>query len=249
MKRLFIVTLLFLIPAGRLFAVTEAIFTSVTGKVEIKGHKGHLYRVAQKEDRVVEGERILTGPAAQATLKTFDGSEIQISPNTDVWLDKLKKPDANNKIIQFKMMMGRLLATVKHLFSAQSSFEINAGGVVCAVRGTQYQVRYDPDAHTVWLDVLEGRVGATSNGKTVDYTAGSKAIYKNGVPVGVPVSNGASPKSEAAWAALRDIHEQFQLGLNSNGNRQLTDPSVAKSGVAYTGINLSASLPSQEIVP
>ncbi len=162
-QALFLIVLLSL--AGRLWAVSEALFTSVTGKVEIKGHKGHMLRIAHKDVTVVEGERIITGANAQATLQTFDGSEIQISPNTDVWMEKLRKPDANDKVIQFKMEMGQLMAQVKHLFSAQSSFEISAGGVVCGVRGTQYQVKYDPSTHTVYLGVLDGTVYAGSNGK------------------------------------------------------------------------------------
>jgi hypothetical protein len=246
MKRLFILTLLLLIPAGRLLAVTEALFTSVTGKVEIKGHNRHINRIARKDSTVVEGERIVAGPGARATLQTFDGSEIQISPNTDVWLEKLQKPNANDKVIQFKMLLGQLKAVVKHLFSAKSSFEISAGGVVTGVRGTQFQVRYVPATNTVYLNVMDGTVYAKSNGKTWEYGTGSSEVFHNGIPAQWPqngVQGGQAGGSDLA--SLQDLRDQFQLGLSSTGNRLFTDPSVEGS----LRINLSANISAVEAGP
>jgi hypothetical protein len=247
-QALFLIVLLSL--AGRLWAVSEALFTSVTGKVEIKGHKGHMLRIAHKDVTVVEGERIITGANAQATLQTFDGSEIQISPNTDVWMEKLRKPDANDKVIQFKMEMGQLMAQVKHLFSAQSSFEISAGGVVCGVRGTQYQVKYDPSTHTVYLGVLDGTVYAGSNGQTRDYGKGSSEVFRNGVPVGGANNGiqGETPEGKTASIfadSLDEMEDQFQVGLPSNDNRLFTDPSVEGS----VRVKLSANISAGEDVP
>ena len=55
MKRMVWLVMLALFTTGRLWAVTEAVFTSVTGKVEIRGHKGHMLRLAEKDSTVVEG--------------------------------------------------------------------------------------------------------------------------------------------------------------------------------------------------
>ncbi len=197
MKRMVWLVMLALFTTGRLWAVTEAVFTSVTGKVEIRGHKGHMLRLAEKDSTVVEGERLVAGPDAQAVLQTFDGSQLTLSPNTDVWLDKLQQPGLNDKVIQFKLMLGQLLAKVTKLASAKSSFEVNAGGVICGVRGTQFQVKYDPTTNTVYLGVLEGTVFTSTNGQTTDYGPGSSAVFHNGVPFGgsnngLPGGNGAN---------------------------------------------------------
>jgi hypothetical protein len=246
MKLTFYLTFLLLFPATQLGAVTEAIFTSVTGNIEIRGHKGHIPRTAHKDTTVLEGERIVAGRTASATLRTFDGSEIQISPNTDVWLEKLQKPNSNDKIIQFKMEIGQVLAKVKHLFSAKSSFEISAGGVICGVRGTQYQVRYEPSTKTVYLGVVDGTVYATSNGKTWEYGKGSSEVFRNGVPVQGPQSGfqGGKPGAQAGnsdLASLQDLRDQFQMGLSSNGNRIFTDPSVEGSLRINLSVNVSAT--------
>jgi hypothetical protein len=236
MKRIFVLLILLLVPVGRLWAVTEGIFTSVTGKIEIKGHQGHMLRIAQKDTTVVEGERIVAGPDAQATLKTFDGSELTISPNTDFWLDKLQQPDPNNKVIQFKLLLGQLFAKVTKLVSAKSSFEINAGGVICGVRGTQYQVKYDPTTNTVYLGVVEGTVYTTSNGQTTDYGPGSSAVFHNGSPLtggnnGIPVGNGnpgnngqgngeGTGNGQGGYGfdgSLWDLNHQFLVITNAQG--------------------------------
>jgi hypothetical protein len=180
MKRILLLLLMLFVPAGMLSAATEALFTSVTGKVEIKGLKGHKNRLAHQDSTVLEGQRIVTGPDAQATLKTFDGSEIQISPNSDFQIAKLQKSSAVDKVIQFKLFVGRLFASVKKLASAKSSFEIDAGGVVCGVRGTEYSVFYNPTTGKVDVVVTEGTVWTTSNGQTHEFHGGQGGSFLNG---------------------------------------------------------------------
>ncbi len=172
--------LILFLTAGLLRAATEAIFTSVTGKVELKGQKGHKSRPARPDATVVEGQRIMTGSDGKATLKTFDGSEIQISPNTDFQLTQLQKPSAVDKVIQFKLFVGKLFASVRKLASSKSSFEIEAGGVVCGVRGTQYSVFYDPATGKVDVVVKDGTVWTTADGKTQEFHGGQGGTYFNG---------------------------------------------------------------------
>jgi hypothetical protein len=165
---------------GHLWAMSEAIFTSVSGKVEIRGHKGHKLRLAQKDATLAEGERVVAGPNAQATLQAFDGSILTISPNTDFWLEKLEQPKPDEKILQFKLELGKLLAKVTKLISARSTFEISAGGVVCGVRGTEYSMAYDPSTGKVDLQVLDGTVWTTSGGQTREFHAGQGGTFLNG---------------------------------------------------------------------
>ncbi len=193
MKPIFLMTNILFIPAGILSAATEAIFTSVTGKVQIMGEKGHKSLAAQKDAAVVEGQRIVTGPAGQATLKTFDGSEIQISPNTDFRLEKLQQLGAKDKVIQFKLAVGKLFAQVNKLFSAKSSFEMEAGGVVCGVRGTQYSVFYDPSTGKVDVLVTEGTVWTTGNGQTHEFHGGQGGSFSNGNFNPPPPPKGGTP--------------------------------------------------------
>ena len=236
MKRIFVLSIFVLLSAGRLWAVTEAIFTSVTGKVEIKGHAGHMLRLAQKDTTVVEGERIVAGPDAQATLQTFDGSEIKVSPNTDFWLEKLQQPSPNEKILQFKLELGKLLAKVTKLISAKSAFEISAGGVVCGVRGTEYSMFYNPSTGKVDVLVLDGTVWATSNGQTQTLGPGQGGSFLNGKwDLHPPPSSGNPPPSSGNPHPGFIASNPF-YGFNGFGtddfNNHLTDLGGGSQGVA-----------------
>src|SRR3974390_2467326 len=145
---------------------TQGLFTSVSGKVQVTSKSGNKTRTAQKDSTVVEGERIVTDKGSKATLQLFDGSQIEITPNTDLALTKMQKPSNQDKIFQFKLFVGNLLSKVKKLASSKSSFEIEAGGVVCGVRGTQYSYSFDPTTHNVTVHVDEGTVYLNSNGHT-----------------------------------------------------------------------------------
>ncbi len=154
MKRIFLLVLLFSLASSFALVDTtstpnQGVLTLVNGKVQIKSKSGKKTRTAKKNATVVEGERIVTGTSAQATLQLFDGSELSISPKTDFQLTKLQKPSAEDKVIQFKLFVGRLFASVKKLASSRSSFEIEAGGVVCGVRGTKFAFEFDPGKNHV----------------------------------------------------------------------------------------------------
>jgi hypothetical protein len=183
MKRIFLLVLLFALASSFALAditSTQGVLTSVDGKVQIKSKSGKKTRIGKKNSTVVEGERIVTGTSAKVTLQLFDGSELTISPKTDFQLTKLEKPSAEDKVIQFKLFVGRLFASVKKLASSKSSFEVEAGGVVCGVRGTKFAFEFDPGKNHVGLRVDEGTVYTNWNGHTNLFNAGQNADFTNG---------------------------------------------------------------------
>ncbi len=171
---------LFLIPTGIALADAGAFFTAVKGNVTFKTAKGHKSHPAKVNVQVVEGDHIQAGTDGQATLKLFDGSQVQISPNTGFTLEKLRQPGPKEKVIQFKLELGKLLASVSKLLTSKSSFEIEAGGVVCGVRGTEYSMFYNPSTGKVDVVVLDGTVWSTANGQTQVLHGGQGGTYLNG---------------------------------------------------------------------
>lgn len=226
-------SLLALGPSLAWGAPTQGLLTSVSGQVQVKSASGAKTREAQKGTTVSEGERIITDKASKATLQLFDGSELAISPGTDFTLDKLQQPSKTDKIIGFKLFVGKLLAKVKKLASAKSSFEIEAGGVVCGVRGTQFSMDYHPGQNTLDLNVLEGSVYANSNGNTNVFNAGQQVEFLNGEPQGKPNGGSNPPPNKGQGAnnnpALGDLNHQFTGGLQVNGDNTLNDPGVEGS--------------------
>ncbi len=84
MKHILLLTLILLAPAGQLWAVTEAIFSSVSGKVVIKRQDGSILRAAEKDSAVVEGQRIVAGSDGRAILKPLTGPRSGSAP-TPIW--------------------------------------------------------------------------------------------------------------------------------------------------------------------
>src|ERR1043165_5376074 len=136
--RLFYLCFAFLISGVVLAASTptQGVFTSVKGDVQVKFKKNKKTKAAQKDLTVFEGDTVTTKGGSEATIRFFDGSELKISQNTKFTLTALKKPTEQDKVIKFKLFIGKLVAEVKKLTTSKSSFEIEAGGVVCGVRGT-----------------------------------------------------------------------------------------------------------------
>jgi hypothetical protein len=162
-------------------ANNQGVFTSVNGKVSIKSASGTT-RLAKKDSTVREGERISAGADSSATLKFFDGSELKVSPKTDFRLSQIQKREDGGKVLKFKLMFGRLLAKVQKLTTKKSAFEIDGGGVVCGVRGTEYSMQYNPDTGKVDIFVLDGTVWANSGNQSFTYGAGQGGHFTNGHP-------------------------------------------------------------------
>lgn len=179
---LFLAAVLLFFPYSILRAQTStgsAVLTSVSGKVTVK--RGSKTVTLHQDSKVHEGETLTTAKDAKATVRLFDGSELQVRSETKVVLDKVQKSGATDKVLRFKLLLGKLLASVQKLASSKSSFEIEAGGVVCGVRGTQYEVDFDGHDH-VDLFVHEGNVWANAGGNTFQYGPGGSGHFTDGKP-------------------------------------------------------------------
>ncbi len=187
---------------------TQAYFASVEGKVTVLGSDGANERKAHQDSKIQEGERVITGKESSATLVMFDGSQLKISAKSAVTLSKLQKPSPEDKILEFKLLVGHILAKVKKLTSSSSSFEVDAGGVVCGVRGTQFAMEYIPKTHSLFLNVVEGSVFTRFGPKEVTFAAGQKAHFTH-----VPTT---SPNGQGTGGQVPNTKK----GTTPNGNGQ-----------------------------
>jgi hypothetical protein len=202
--------------------------TDVKGQVQVKAKKGHKVKKAKEEMTVFEGDRIITKADSSANLKLFDGSVLAISPKTEFVLTALQKPSADDKILKFKLVVGELLAAVEKLTTSKSSFEIEAGGVVCGVRGTKFRMNNDGKPKPiVQLQVLEGVV------YTID-SHGNKYFFRPGPPIkfanstisdagkkqgsiNPPANNPGNPGgNNGSTTGLNDLSNTFHGNINLN---------------------------------
>lgn len=235
MKRMALMVLILClvwIPSGVMAAKkkavsTDATFTSVKGTVTVKSKKGTTKSV-QQGDKASQGETVTVAKGGGATLQFFDGSTLDLKSNTRIVLSTLKQPSSQDKKLGFKLMFGELLAKVKKLLTPKSSFEVEAGGVVCGVRGTAYTISYDPATGDLIIKVSEGSVKVVDkNGNVYIIKAGEEMEFVNGKPKNESTSsdnndNGGSDQ-DSVTLALDDLVSQFQSGVQTNSDKNFSD--------------------------
>ncbi len=103
----------------------------------------------EEEETVQEGDEIITKENSQATLSLDENTLIRLGPDSDLRLTKLGPNETNGFISRLELIGGKILSEVENLTASQSTFEVNAGGVVCGVRGTAFEVlKQGQEVHT-----------------------------------------------------------------------------------------------------
>ena len=120
------------------------------------------------------GDRIETGPSAEAVIRYASGTELFL------------RPRSGGRIGSFTEFVGEVFAKIKGAFSVDTTF-VSAGA-----RGTAYLVRADPGGATTVI-VFEGRVA-------IDSTTGAWP----GVEMGRGTMTQAYPRPPVAVAAHPD---------------------------------------------
>ncbi len=171
----------------------DATFSSFKGQVKVFTPKGHS-RKAVLGHVIHPGDTIQVGSDSQASVSLPDGSSLDLSANSRLTITSLTQPSPETKNFLFQLAIGKLFAQVRKLITAKSSFEVEAGGVVCGVRGTQFSMNFDPDTKKLDLSVLEGLVGAASGGATQLFGKGQEGRFFNGKWDGKLLNAGSSGK-------------------------------------------------------
>lgn len=229
-----------------------AVFASVEGVVTIQDTAGK-YRNAQKGTTAFEGETVILEKGSFAILKLPDSSLLELKAESKITLNAMKQPTEKEKIMHFSLLMGGVKAVVSKLLTANSQFEIEAGGVVCGVRGTQFTLDYDPAVEKVDLKVLEGTVYAVVEGKTSIFKEGEGAEFLNGrlsvktfghPPSGAITKEMKMPSTDVMpedSLALADLNLQFTQNLSLTGKSFSQEPSLG--GTLNTGVRLNLIQP------
>ncbi len=244
LKRFFILALLLCSPHSILPLLAasnpaQCLLASVTGPVTVAGPGSQPTRSAQEGTVLAEGERVFTSKNASAVLKFFDGSRIALGPDTDFSITRLRKLPNLGKIMRFKMALGKLLAQAAKLGSSKSAFEIEAGGVVCGVRGTEFTMDYEPASGKLDLRVSEGSVYAKAGGTNRVLNAGEELQFIKGKPGEVTKSVGSADGSKTGTQkplgfsdpVFVDLHKQFMGGVQTYNAHAFDDPQAG--GLQY----------------
>jgi hypothetical protein len=119
---------------------------------------------AEPPQTLESNDRILTGKDGKAFMEFQSGGTIEIDPGSDM---KINQMDISSQTFKarFLLAFGKMKNIIHKLSESQSTFEIEAGGVVSGIRGTTFQVEYDKDKKQEATKTYEGTVYTKVKGK------------------------------------------------------------------------------------
>lgn len=154
--------------------------TVLEGQVLVRHGAGEFAPI-DDGDLVSGGDTLRTAANSRGVLTLFDGTTIEIEPETEMTVTQLRGTASGDKIVELSQAIGRTWHVVTHLASPRSSYEIKTRFGSAAVRGTAFQVAVLADG-TMTTTTTEGDVAVSADGAEVHVLAGQSTTVVPGSP-------------------------------------------------------------------
>src|SRR5688572_14980552 len=143
---------------------------------------GNTFVMGQDGDMLQEGDVIRTGEGAHAVLTFFDGSVIELEPDSEIRVETLQATSAGDLLMTMQQTIGRSWHVVSRTLSPNSKYEVRTPAATAAVRGTAFLVTVTAQG-AANVQTTDGVVAMVSRGQEVLVPAG---FQSNVPPGGVP---------------------------------------------------------------
>jgi hypothetical protein len=115
--------------------------------------------------KLPEGTAIETGPSSFATMVLDDGSRISLPSNSAIRIRRLRTYILGNILdYDFDVARGGIRSTVVKQKSPDDRYRVRTPKAVSAVRGTDFQSRFDTDSQNDFAEVVEGGLAVNAGG-------------------------------------------------------------------------------------
>jgi hypothetical protein len=180
---------------------------SLRGSVEIQSASGASpqWRPARAGATLQAGDAVGTGDAGRAELVMSDGTKIFLRPKSRLRVTET----APHRV--FGMDFGRVKAFVKR--AKLRRFEVKTPLAAASVRGTVFEIGYDPGTDSGFLDVTKGSVALQQDGREVLVPGGSRVDFLSGRPLGEPAPSDAGAGAGDADARA-EVRREVGLGMS-----------------------------------
>ena len=205
-----------LVPAGQAAASGASTLTILSGSVLVR-HAGGDFESAVDGTVLAAGDTIKTGADARAVLTYFEGSTVEMEPDTELSIDAARSDPNGDTIIVMQQDLGVTWNVVTHLITTGSMYEIHTSTATASVRGTQFTVAVAPDGTTTQT-TTEGAVADTdAQGTTTVVTPpGYQTTTRKGEAPTPPVRVTAPDRTVTVTVADEDALVVDTLG-RANG--------------------------------
>ena len=129
-----------------------------------------------------EGADISTGASSFATMLLDDGSRISLPSNSNIRIRRLRSYVLGGSLdYDFDVAKGGIRSSVNKLKSGDDRYQVRTPKAVSAVRGTDFQSRFDPEGGSDFAEVVEGGLAVNAgSGASRSLPAGNGLAVKPG---------------------------------------------------------------------
>jgi hypothetical protein len=188
------------IPIGTVIRFPRSLLKFQAAQAKLVAVRGQVTTIsagrtanAQNGLTLGEGASVKTAGSSFATLSLEDGSRISLPSNSDLKIVRLRKYMLGSSLdYDFEVGRGGARSKVAPLKSSNDRYQVRTPKAVSAVRGTDFQTRYDDATSRDYAEVVEGGLAVgLGNAAATDLPAGN----------GLAVSADGSATREALMAA------------------------------------------------
>ena len=162
---------------------------SLEGEVQIKKAGSTEWLKAESKASLSENDVVKTSANSTASIIFFDGSIIDLEPETQLEIKELTKGKA--KSIKLRQDIGETLSKVKKLADPASRYEIETPASVAGVRGSTMFVKVEFDGTTTVANI-QGAVSVIAQGAEVAIPEGKHSTVIPGATPSPPLEGTAS---------------------------------------------------------
>ncbi|TFH34550.1 MAG: hypothetical protein E4G93_05170, partial [Dehalococcoidia bacterium] len=167
-------------PGGAALMAASCTVNSMTGSVQVLNSHVDGWTMAEAGMTLEEGAHVRTAEDAEAVVTLFDGSTVEVLPNSELEFQYMQSTGDDQKTIQLAQIAGKTWHRVVALVDSRSSYEVRTPSAYCSVRGTYFQVEMQED-NTTRVRVNEGTVAVEAEGEEVAVCEGFQVDVHPGV--------------------------------------------------------------------
>ncbi|MEE8470970.1 MAG: FecR domain-containing protein, partial [Dehalococcoidia bacterium] len=210
---------------GNTALASQSTLSVLSGTAEVQLPGSDIWQRAENGMIVDAGSRVKTSEASRALLTFFEGSTIELEPNTEVVVERIERVEEQRFEIVLRQWLGKTWSRVVEKADPGSRYEIRTPSAYALVRGTLFEVEVDETGFTV-VRTIEGLVSVGAQGEEVNVPAGQQ----------VSVETGALP-SEPAPIPAADNELVITVGMPAVAT--VTDPTWSSTGYLPNGLALN----------
>jgi len=222
----------------------NGVFQSVTGDVRAALGTATPASVA-RDQRVVAGTTITTGPGGQAIVRLDDGSAVVLHENTEFRINEFSfdkdKPQSDN--IALQLLKGAMRSVTGLIGSRnQSKFALYTVQATIGIRGTDFMVAL---VNPVYLSVIQGAISAANTAGTVAFGVGATATVASATALAVAIPAAALPAAvSATFSSLGSVTvgAAGAAGAASGGTGAGGASGAAAGGLGAGGVAAAAAV-------